>query len=100
MADNSHTTVTIDVETEAKPWIGVGLEADMLEEEGGAFEVAFGKRHVLFWQVSGDPGSSYKITLTPAAGKLNINGEHPIELKIADTERMGGGYRYFTVEAP
>ncbi|HLA64438.1 MAG TPA: hypothetical protein VK610_08410 [Rhodothermales bacterium] len=92
------TTVTVEVETTARSIIMVGLDGVPVRDEQGVFEIAPNEEHVLFWQITGNPGTEYKITVTAQGGTLLMRGPNPIELAISGDAFMSGGHQSFSVK--
>jgi hypothetical protein len=65
----------------------------------GTTSVEDGAQNILQWGIVGDPGTEYKITLQPAQGKLEIGGQHPIDLSIPKGFLQAAGNRRFRVLA-
>lgn len=91
--------VEVAVETNADARsISVNFEDVPLDGDGkGNTQVDLGVENDLQWQVIGAPETTYKITLTPEQGQLNIEGDHPIDLEIAAGFDRAGGNRTFSI---
>jgi hypothetical protein len=91
--------VTVETKADARQAF-INFQEVPLDANGkGSAPVEMGEGNVLQWGIVGTPGTSYKITLAPAQGKLQIDGKHPIELEIADGHTRAGGTRRFSVVA-
>ena len=82
-------------------WIVIG-DTDVLEPPRKKWKINLkvGAEHYIGWWFAGDPGSSYKITLTPATGyEIVAVGKHPIDRKIAkDRFQSSDTLRFFVIK--
>jgi hypothetical protein len=90
--------VAVDTKADAS-FIFVNFKEVPLVAGKGRTQVEVGQGDVLQWGIVGTPGTEYKITLKPSTGKLQIGGEHPIDLKIPQGFTRAAGIRRFSVVA-
>ena len=96
-------TLRVRVETTAAIRLLTDLDDIDLDVHGdGTTTVPIGEERLLIWVVVGDPGTTYKITLSPSRADLTvkaITGTNPIESRISTQLFRGSGHIRFKVQA-
>lgn len=93
----------VHVETAAAIRLLTDLDDIDLDVNGdGTTAVPIGEERILLWVVVGDPGTTYKITLSPSSANLvvkAITGANPVESRISTQLFRGSGHIRFKVQA-